>query len=110
MNSSHALAANLIALGEWLKSRPEFPVAWGAAYVHENYTEREQFIAAVKACGSGTKTVREWTTPVMVFKPTLPADQIVLLEIDQSTLCRLIQPAVYDCPPLLADVPEEAQP
>jgi hypothetical protein len=102
-SNSHEYARRLQELAEFLLSRESFvlPYFEPTSYHHFRYYEKEPFIAAVKALGSGKKKITDGEIEFVVERPGAH----IGIEAPRNLLCRLIRPAEYDCDPLLS--PEE---
>ena len=94
---SHAYAAKLKELAEFLLSKPEFETG-SQPYFFSNHYNKEGFVSAVKALGAGTK---EFTGTEIRFRPTeSPVSGWVSAPRDK--VCTLVKAAVWDCEPLLS--------
>ena len=94
---SHAYAAKLKELAEFLLSKPEFETG-GQPYFFSNQYTKEGFVSAVKALGAGTK---EFTDTEIKFRPTdMPVGGYV--QAPRDKVCTLVKAAVWDCEPLLS--------
>lgn len=102
-STSHDYARRLQELAAFLLSRDSFvlPYSEPTSYHHFHYYEKEPFVAAVRALGSGKKKITETGIEFIVTPP----GSHISLEAPRNLLCRLIRPAEYDCDPLLS--PEE---
>lgn len=100
--NSHEYAKQLRVLADFLDSKPEFETKC-KLYAFFSYYEKDDFLAAVKAVGSGKK---EFTDNEIQFLPVINDNFIHLrLTAPRSAVCRLVQEAKYECDPLLS--PEE---
>lgn len=101
--TSHDLAHSLEQTAAWLLSRDPFPVEDFDAdtWIYLSFKEKDTFVAAVKAVGTGKKEVDNY---YIQFKVDVPGGKIKL-SAPRDTVCRLIRPAEYECDPLLS--PEE---
>jgi len=99
--SSHEYARNLQKLGEWLLSRPEFEIGRYSAIPFSifNYWDKDQFLAAARALGTGKK---QFTEREVQFEVVLPFGEI-RCDAPRDKVCRLIRPAEYECDPFLTD-------
>lgn len=100
--NSHEYAKRMKEIAEFLLARPEFPMAHGPMIFH-TYYEKEPFVAAVKALGSGKKTHTTGMYPEVQFVSTLCPE--INIAIPRDKVCRLVREAEYDCEPFLS--PEE---
>lgn len=111
--TSRTLALNLRKLADWLDSKPEFPVmdvVAGPPY-QSYHGNKDAFIAAVRAIGSGTKGKGVLDSYLRFEANTCPEGTEYSLQVNRESVCTLIkpaQPAVYDCEPLLSQA-EEAE-
>lgn len=105
MNSSHVYAEQLKTLAEFLLSKPEFEVNSNKAYFFDTYYNRDSFIKAVKALGSGTKN---FTDTYLEYLVKSPNGTHIRIEAPRDRVCTLVTPAVYDCIPLLSEEEVEA--
>lgn len=97
---SHEYARALQHAAEFLLSRPAFNTNMTRAYSYNffRYHEKELFVAAVKAVGSGVKEFTDSDIKVLYRQ----GDVEITIEAPRNTLCRLIRPAEYDCDPFLS--------
>ena len=98
---SHEYAEKLKAAAEFLLSRQDAEITPSdrSPFIPVSFYDKESFIAAVRAFGSGTK---EWKSDELVFTPNGPCE-IFHLYIQRSTVCRLVRPAEYDCDAILSE-------
>lgn len=99
--TSHEYAGKLKELADFLLSKPDFETKQSDkfAYIQFYYwTDKAEFLSAVKALGSGTK---EWKEEEIIFSPL--GTDMLRLQISRSAVCRLVQEAKYECEPLLSD-------
>lgn len=102
---SYNFADNLEKLAAFLRSKPEFETGTEKVYAFFSYYDKEQFLSAVKATGTGKK---EFTDSQIYFYPAINGAAIhVRIEAPRNTVCRLVQEAVYDCEPFLAEKDEK---
>ena len=102
--NSHEFAKRLHEIADFLLSRPEFKTA-GTPFIFQSYYDKDEFLAAVKAVGSGKKSEENYTShPDICFEPTGAPE--ITLRIAKNKLCVLVQPAVYDCVPFLSQAEE----
>lgn len=103
--TSHDYAKKLRALAERLESAPVFDAPnYQENYVakygveHFGYNDDKQgFLSAVRAMGSGRKVINGDNLDFFA------ADEMLRLSIYRTAVCKLIRPAEYDCPPLLSE-------
>ena len=96
---SHAYAAKLKELAEFLLSKPEFETQGSPLFYSYQWT-KEGFVAAVKALGEGTK---EFSDTEIKFNPTGgPKDITMQVHAPRDKVCTLVKAAVWDCEPLLS--------
>jgi hypothetical protein len=102
-SNSHDYARRLLELATFLLSRDSFvlPYHEPTSFHHFRYYEKEPFVAAVRALGSGKKKLAEDSIEFVVAQPGYSLS----VEAPRNLLCRLIRPAEYDCDPFLS--PEE---
>jgi hypothetical protein len=110
--TSRDFARNLRALADWLDSKVEFKMqSIEARAPYNEFYEKDDFIAAVKAIGSGTKGEGLMDNYLKYKSTTTPKGTEFAFEINRSKVCKLVrpaQPAEYDCEPLLSHA-EEAE-
>ena len=101
--TSHDYANNLQKMAEFLLSRDSFPLPdyqdampWQFFRFYDH--EKNAFIAAAKALGSGKK---KFTEADIEFTVVLPFGKVELA-IPRSTFCRLVRAAEYECDPILS--------
>jgi hypothetical protein len=100
---SHEYAEKLREASEVLKSRPAFEIN-SVPFTHMYFSfEKDKFISAVKALGSGKKEVDQY---YVTFKPS--SIPVIQLYIDRNSVCRKVQEEKWDCEPLLSEL-EDAQ-
>jgi hypothetical protein len=100
---SHEYARNLQRAAEFLLSKPEFdipnrPILW-ASY----WSNKESFLAAVRALGNGKKQYKDSS---LHFTVPIIGDVTFDLEISRSAVCRKVQEEKWECEPLLSDEEE----
>jgi hypothetical protein len=90
----------LVEIAEFLEANPDCPLPNG--FLYEGFYDREEFLAAVKALAKGGKVEKladsaEKEYPryrvVRHFGPIK-----IEFDIARKQICRLVSPAVYDCP------------
>lgn len=104
--TSHEYARRLQEVSQTLLSRPDFDTKSNGPHFFLSYWEKEEFLAAVKALGTGTKEFTTGSYPEVVFKPKDMPE--VHVSIARDKVCRIVTPAIpaeYDCEPFLS--PEE---
>lgn len=94
---SHEYAKRQQEVSEYLLNKPAFDIP--------NYMDRkeylwymfekENFVAAVKALGPGTKEIG---TEYVEYHPD---DAPLYIKIERNAVCKLVRPAEYDCEPFL---------
>jgi len=88
-------------LADWLDSRPEFEVPYfdRLAWLGFAYYEKDQFLAAVKALGTGKKEFGHNEIKFVVETPFAR----VSVSAPRDKVCRLIRPAEYECDPFFSE-------
>jgi hypothetical protein len=107
--NSHEYAKRLRQCAELLESRPAFD--W-PNYVREGLglrvetlhycSDKDGFIAAVRALGAGSKHINNDSIPTQEF---VVGDNLFAVSVDRDKVCRIVkpaQPAEYECLPLLS--------
>jgi hypothetical protein len=107
---SHQYADSMIALAEWLKSKPAFETEQrGMSESFWFYGNKEAFLGAVRAVGAGTKEYKKlagsWD---IIFRPNTPAGTELRLGANRDVVCKKIQEEKWKCIPLLSEA-EEAE-
>lgn len=99
--TSHEYAQELQKTAEHLLARPnvKFP---NGPYCFVGFYEKEEFVAAVRAMGTGKKEFASCDD--LHFTPT---GICLTLSIARSKVCRKIQDVKWECMPVLSD--EEVQ-
>lgn len=100
--TSHQYAKYLKELAEFLLSKPDFTTDLEKVYLFIHVYKKEELVAAVKALGTGTK---EFKNDTFHFHPTTPEHLFIRVEAPRNLVCRLVEPAKYDCESILT--PEE---
>ena len=98
---SHDYANQLLNISTFLKLRPAFPVPnWMGQlqYIHYGFAKKD-FLAAVKALGSGTKNFSDSNS--VEFMPTDGMGFSV--RVDRDRVCRKVKEAEYECESLLSE-------
>lgn len=100
--TSHEYADHLKQAAEFLLSRPEFktPSITPYVYLGSFWSQKDGFLAAVKACGT---VVKEWDATDLKIR-TGPNNMITFW-IQRSLVCKKVQEEKWECEPLLS--PEE---
>lgn len=105
--TSHEYVKRLREIADYLETRPAFTLSdWKgeSAGRLDYYFDKEEFLAAVRALGSGKKSVE--TDSLGQPKVVFTSGPVQVL-IEQDKVCRIIEPArpaVYDCEPLLSEL------
>lgn len=94
--TSHEYARELQKTAAILLNRPEIAFPHGP-YLYESYYDKEQFLEAVRAMGSGAK---KFTEHDFRFTPT---DTCITMCISRSKVCRKVQEEKWECEPLLSE-------
>ena len=107
------LAVELRKFADYLDSRPEFKnenllffpkTTYGEQYMHMNYTDKPQFVEAVKALGSSTK---KYTGDSDYAKLEVQAkDYPLKISISRDKVCRKV--VKFECDPLFSEEEIEA--
>ena len=99
---SHDLATQLRQTADYLLSHPDFELAYEPSlYLGNYYSDKDKFIAAVRALGSGKKT---WDREEMQFEVNAPLTLYV--RVLRATICRKVQDEKWECEPLLTSEDE----
>lgn len=113
--NTRVFATNLRKLADWLDSKPEFHVERTVAELPRTcfYSEKQGFLEAIRAIGSGVKGEGLFPEYLMFTSNTTPEGVKVSVEVNRDAVCKLIKPAQtipaeYDCEPLLSQA-EEAE-
>jgi len=104
--TSHEYAQKLKAAAEFFLSRPAFKVRNAPLLFSSYWSDKDGFLAAVKALGKGEK---KYDGESLKFVVTIEPGVTFDVEVSRSAGCRLVkpaQPAVYDCEPLLTQEEE----
>lgn len=105
INNSHELATRMANLADFLKKKPVFELENGgllSAYsgrLSFSFDGKEQFVAAVKAVGEGTK---EYSDPDATYSElTYKAKWApITFTIPRDRVCKKV--VTYDCEPLFS--------
>jgi len=103
--NSHEYAARLKAIADFLLLRPEFKAA-NKPMLFQMFYEKDGFLAAVKALGSGTKEVSGGAYPEVKFQ-SLACPEL-RLSIPRDKVCRKVQDVVWECEPFLSQQEEKS--
>lgn|SRR5215831_11399992 len=112
--TSHEYAVKLLEVVRLLQTSAEFEMpVYTKTYVENHgidhiryYADKELFLKAVRAVGSGKKIAGEDDSFTFAA-----ADGLLRLSVNRDAVCRLVKPAVpaeYECEPLLSQA-EEAE-
>ena len=93
-------------LADYLQHHPEFAMDYPTMHIYFWY-EKEQFLSAVKAAGTGKKIMptENYQKDYFYFVPAQPTDIDFKFVTQRNTVCRMVRPAIeaeYDCEPLLS--------
>ena len=100
--TSHEYAGELLKIVNYLTDgRPEFEVDFPPTVRFHFWSEKEKFVAAVKALGSGTKEVSGSDFYFRVKGAS------IAVQANRDSVCKKIQEAKWECEPLFT--PEEVQ-
>jgi len=98
---SHELAEKLKETAAFLLSRPDVPLGWRDEHEPRLFVgflyEKDAFIAAAKAFGSGEK---RYDTYDLTFIPA--GAPLLHLTIGRGVACRKVQEEKWECEPLLS--------
>lgn len=97
--TSHEYAKRQKEIAEFLLSRPEFDVNGAGPLEFFSYYDKEKFLAAVRAVGSGAKNLDASSTEVRFIPTGFPE---VHISVPRNLVCRKVQEAVYECEPFLS--------
>jgi hypothetical protein len=99
--NSHDYAQALRRAADFFLSRPAFDIDSDRVYSFSyfRFYDKEQFIAAAKALGTGKKAGDDRD---IEFQIKAPGNVEITISAPRSTVCRLIRPAEYDCDPFLS--------
>jgi hypothetical protein len=99
---SHEYAARIQAEAKYLLDKPPFEMPTYTGLIKEFYWymgDKAGFVAAVRALGTGEKQIG------VEYVEFHPVDAPIAIRIERQHVCKLIEPAKYDCEPFLG--PEE---
>lgn len=97
--TSHEYANRVKEIADFLLSRPEFDTG-GSPHFFLSFYDKDKFLLAVKALGTGTKEFTTGSWPEVVFKPT--GAEEIKVSVPRDKVCRKVQDAVWECEPLLS--------
>lgn len=103
---SHEYGQRLVELGQFLQSRPEFDTPGKLSLYLSYWSDKDGFLAAVRALGSGTKEVEKGTLSEVRFIPTAAAE--IQVSVSRDKVCTKVQEERWECEPLLSTA-EEAE-
>lgn len=92
---SHEYAAALQRTAELLLLKPEFDCDSEPGIYLFFHADKERFIAAVRALGSGTKS---FSGDDLIFQPT---GTCLRFYVNRNSVCRKVQEVKWECEPLL---------
>jgi hypothetical protein len=95
--TSHEYAEELKKTVEHLLARPDVEFESGP-FLYVSFWEKEKFIAATRAMGSGKKEFS--STDDLHF---MPVGTCLTMSIGRDTVCRKIQDVKWECEPLLSE-------
>lgn len=101
--NSHEYANKLKVVADALLSKPEFETPSKPTIRLYFWSNKTEFLGAVKALGAGNK---EYTTHDLDFTPVCAEG--LSLTVSRSAVCRKVQEEKWECEPLLSEM-EEAQ-
>ena len=98
--TSHEYANRLKEIADFLLGRPEFEVAHGL-YFYQRFDDKDKFVAAAKALGSGVKSVSSiFHEPEISFTPSAAKEFVITIPRDK--VCRKVKDAEYECDPFFS--------
>jgi hypothetical protein len=96
--TSHQYAEELRTLAAELDAIEPFPMPTYDTPGRFSYLwDKEGFVAAVRACGSGVKNIKDDS---LTFQPRNVSFHLV---VERSAVCKLAKPAEWSCEPWLTD-------
>ncbi len=101
---SHEYAEKLIDAAVALLKRPEFEVA-NDPHFYQGYYDKEKFLAAARALGSGKKEFTSDLYSELRFKPDAVAG--MALTIPRDKVCRKVRDEEWECESMLS--PDEVE-
>lgn len=93
--NSHEYAKQLQASVDHILSRPAFELEHSQPHIILSFYEKEKFVNAAKALGSGKKSFHDRDLHYE------PIGTCVVLMIGRDKVCRKIQDVKWECEPLL---------
>lgn len=96
---SHDYARRMQQIAEFLLSRPEFDTTTSVHMFFPIY-DKDKFLGAVHAMGSGSKEFTTGSYPEVVYSPAAAPE--IRVSIARDKVCRKVQDAVWECEPLLS--------
>jgi hypothetical protein len=106
--NSHRYAQKLHEIADFLLSRPEFDTDGMPRVSLWFFAEKEKFLTAVRALGSGKKVYERGSSGDLRFIPSgNPIDTDFSVYINRSAVCRKVQEEKWECEPLLGPEEEE---
>jgi|SRR5579862_1576293 hypothetical protein len=98
---SHALAQQLIELGNWMLTRPEFETLnkEHSLYLGNYRGEKEKFISAARSLGSLEKIYDGSEVEIR----TTGAPLELWARVQRNTVCVKVQEEKWECEPLMSD-------
>jgi hypothetical protein len=100
--TSHEYAQKLQETVAFLLDHSEVELGVGLSIPVYMFGEKDRFLTAAKAFGSGAKNVDD------NYMRFTPAGTVLVLTIERSSVCRKVQEEKWECEPLLSQT-EEAQ-
>ena len=100
--TSHDYARRLQEQATFLLSRPEFETDSTPHGFFWFCSDKEKFLAAVKAVGAGKK---KFTDDEVRFSPVDYPD--ITIYANRNSVCKKVQEAVWECEPLLSAAEEQ---
>lgn len=102
IKTSHDYARRLQEQAAFLLGKPEFKTESSPHAFFWYYGDKEGFLGAVKAVGSGKK---EFTNDEVKFRPVGFPE--ITIYANRNSVCKKVQEAVWECEPLLSAAEEE---
>lgn len=107
--NAHAYADGLRQIADFIDANPDFPLPYERLMKYSY--DREEFLAGVKVLTRGGKVQKEADDIDMglaSYRALRQFGAVTLgLQIDRKQVCRLVRPAVYDCPDSLLEAGAE---
>ncbi|HLJ25338.1 MAG TPA: hypothetical protein VKY85_01365 [Candidatus Angelobacter sp.] len=102
--TTHDYAQKLRTMAAFIESRPCVDIKDAPAMkVWWNFYEKERFLAAAKAMGSGTKRIDTVGVKEFVFTPNTPEGIKLELCIARDRVCEKVQEEKWECKALLSE-------